>query len=68
MDSLKDKISDEDFERLSQLIDDMKEYGNEIAITSVNVVYDEKGNSIKVTVGVLNETTREKIYKEYNPR
>ena len=68
LDSLKDKISDEDFERLSQLLDDMKEDGNEIAITSVNVVYDENVNPTKVTVGVLNETTREKTYKENNPR
>ena len=46
----------------------MKEDGNDVAITSVKVEYDENGNSTKITVGVLNETTGEKTYKEYNPR
>ena len=63
LDSLKEKISDEDFDRLSQLLDDMKEDGNDVAITSVKVEYDENGNSTKITVGVLNETTGEKTYK-----
>lgn len=66
--SLKDKMSDEDYNRLKQTINDMKEDGCDTAITSVKVEYDENGNPTKVTVGILDESTGTKKYKEYDPR
>lgn len=67
LDSLKDKISDEDYDRLKQTLDEMKEDGCDAAITSVKVEYDENGDSTKVTVGVLDESTGTKNYKVYSP-
>lgn len=66
--SLSDKISDEDYDRLKQTLDDMKEDGCDVAITSVKVEYDESGNIAKVTVGILDESTGTKTYREYSPR
>lgn len=68
LDSLSDKISDEDYDRLKQTLEEMKEDGCEVTITSVKVEYDENGNPTKVTVGILDETTGTKNYKEYSPR
>lgn len=66
--SLGDKISDEDYDRLKKNLDEMKEDGCDAAITSVKVEYDENGNPTKVTVGILDESTGTKKYKEYSPR
>ncbi|MDO4976714.1 MAG: type IV secretory system conjugative DNA transfer family protein [Eubacteriales bacterium] len=68
LDSLGDKISDEDYDRLKQTLDEMKEDGCDAAITSVKVEYDENRNPTKVTVGILDESTGIKKYKEYSPR
>ena len=68
LDSLGDKISDEDYDRLKQTLDEMKEDGCDAAITSVKVEYDENRNPTKVTVGILDESTGIKNYKEYSPR
>lgn len=68
LDSLSDKISDEDYGRLKQMLEEMKEDGCDAAITSVKVEYDENGNPTKVTVGILDESTGTKKYKEYSPR
>lgn len=68
LDSLGDKISDEDYDRLKQTLDEMKEDGCDAAITSVKVEYDENGNPTKVTVGILDESSATKTYKEYSPR
>lgn len=68
LDSLGDKISDEDYDRLKQTIGEMNEDGCDAAITSVKIEYDENGNPVKVTVGILDESTGTKQYKEYNPR
>lgn len=68
LDSLSDKISDEDYGRLKQMLEEMKEDGCDVAITSVKVEYDENGKPTKVTVGILDESTGTKRYKEYSPR
>ena len=68
LDSLGDKISDGDYERLKQNIKEMKEDECDAAITSVKTEYDESGNPVKVTVGILEESTGTKTYKEYDPR
>lgn len=68
LDSLGDKISDEDYDRLKEMIKDMREDGCDVAITSVKVEYDEEGNPTKVTVGILDESTNTKRYREYVPR
>lgn len=64
--SLDDKISNGDYHSLKDEMEDMKADGCESAITSVKVEYDENGNQIKVTVGILDESTGEKSYKVYN--
>jgi hypothetical protein len=68
LDSLSDKISDEDCGRLKQILEEMKEDGCDATITSVKVEYDENGNPTKVTVGILDESIGTKKYKEYSPR
>lgn len=68
MDSLKDRINDGDYERLKQTLEEMKEDECDVAITSVKVEYDEDDNPTKVTIGILDESTKIKNYKEYNPR
>ncbi len=67
LDSLRDKISEEDYGRFKQTLKEMKEDGCEAAITSVKVEYDENGNLTKVTAGILDESTGTKKYKEYEP-
>lgn len=67
LDTLGDKISDEDYNRLKQALEEMKEDGCEAAITSVKVEYDENANPAKVTAGILDESTGTKRYKEYCP-
>lgn len=66
--SLEQKINNEDYEKLREEIEDMKEDGVGVSITSVKTEYDEAGNPVKVTVGVLDESTGEKNYKIYEPR
>lgn len=68
LDSLCNKISDEDYDRLKKNLDEMKEDKCDAAITSVKVEYDENENPTKVTVGILDESTGIKNYKEYSPR
>lgn len=68
LDSLKDKITEQDYKNLKQEIEDIKEDGGQVTITSVKTEYDENGNQTKVTVGVLDETTGRKTYKVYNSK
>lgn len=68
LDSLNEKILDDDYNNLKDEIEDMKEDGSDAAVTSVKVEYDENGNPTKVTVGILDESTGQKTYKVYNPR
>lgn len=66
LDEVKDKVGTEDGNRLEQTLKDMKEDHCDASITSVKEDYDENGNLKKVAVGLLNETTGTKTYKEYN--
>ena len=59
-------ISAEDWDRLNDEITDMEEDGNRISVTSVMKKYDASGNLVSVTVGVRNETAREKSYKTFS--
>ena len=68
LNSLNDKIGDEDYNNLKEEIEDMEADGAEASVTSIKVEYDESGNSTKVTVGILDESTGQKSYKVYNPR
>lgn len=68
LNSLDNKISDEDFDNLKEEIEDMKADGIEASVTSVKTEYDENGNPIKITVGMLDESTGKKTYKVYEPR
>ena len=68
LDFIEGKISDEDYNRLKERVDDMQEDSIEATITSVKTGYDVDGAPAKVTVGILDESTGEKIYKEYEPR
>lgn len=68
LDVLSQKISDEDHDRLKEQIEDMEEDGDSVTITSVKTEYDEDGNPVQVTVGILNETTGEKTYRTYAAR
>jgi len=68
LDSLTDKISDGDYARLKQSLQEMKEDGCDAAITSVKFRYDENGDLAKITVGILDELEGTKSYKEYDPR
>ena len=65
--SLEDKINETDYNRLEKLVEEMKEDGCEVTITSVKTEYDEEGNQGKVTVGILDESTGTKQYREYEP-
>ena len=68
MEELPNRICDEDFDRIKQRISDMKEDGCEASITSVKTEYDEEGKPIRVTIGILDESTGEKTYKVCDPR
>ena len=59
-------ISAEDWDGLNDEITDMEEDGNRISVTSVMKKYDASGNLVSVTVGVRNETAREKSYKTFS--
>lgn len=68
LNSLEEKISDEDYDCLKQEIEDMKADGKDGSITSVKTEFDENGNVTKVMAGILDESTGEKTYKVYEPR
>lgn len=67
LDSLKDKMSEQDYNNLCVEIEDMKSDGCDVSITSVKTEYDASGSETKVTVGILDENTSEKTYKVYYP-
>lgn len=68
LNSLKDKISDEDYNNLNEEIEDMKSDGINATITSVKTEYDGDDKPIKITVGFLDESTGIKSYKVYEPK
>lgn len=65
LDSVKEKISNVDYNTLKEEIKDMRTDGVEVSITSVKNEYDESGNPKKITVGLLDETAGTKTYKVY---
>jgi len=67
LDSLQGLIYDEDYHALAEEIKDMGEDDVEVSITSIKVEYDENDKPEKVTVGILDETAGEKVYKVYEP-
>ncbi len=67
-DCLESAISEQDYENLQEEMQDMEADGHSVSITSVKVEYDSEGNPTKVFVGVLDETTGTKSYKEYTPK
>lgn len=67
LDTLKEKISEQDYNNLCEEIKDMKSDGCDVSITSVKTEYDASGSETKVTVGMLDESTSEKTYKVYYP-
>ena len=65
---VKNRIAEEDYQRLTKEIDDMHAEGSVMTITSVKTEYDAAGSPYKVTVGVLEEESGEKSYKVYEVR
>lgn len=68
LDTLVDKIEDDDFNSLKAEIEDMANEGISSSVTSVKTEYDESGNPVSVIVGLLDESTGEKTYKCFYPR
>lgn len=68
LDLINDKISDDDFNNLKEEFDDMKADGINGSITSVKIEYNENESPVKITVGVLDESTGMKSYKVYEPK
>ena len=64
---IKDDISSEDYDSLSEEISDMQADGNEVSVTSVVKEYDSNGKLTSVTVGYRNETTGRKSYIQFTP-
>ena len=64
---IKDDISSEDYDSLSDEISDMQADGNEVSITSVVKEYDSNGKLTSVTVGYRNVTTGKKSYIQFTP-
>lgn len=67
LENIEDSISVEDMDSLKNEIEDMKNDGCDVSVTSVLKKYDKDGNLESVCVGIRNETTGEKIYKTYEP-
>lgn len=68
LDSVENLISEEDYTNLKEEIADMKEDGANASITSVKIEYDDSGKPVKVTVGMLDESTGLKTYMVYEPK
>ena len=54
-----------DKDGLLKEIDDMKQAGNEVSVTSVLNRYDKDNNLVSQTVGIRNETTGKKVYRDF---
>ena len=68
LDTLCDKIEEDDFNSLKAEIEDMANEGISSSMTSVKTEYNESGDPMSVTVGLLDEFTGEKTYKCFVPR
>lgn len=68
LDSLEGKLNQEDYNNLKEELQDMKEDGKEVSITSVKTEFDENGQAVKITVGVLDESNGLKTYKVFDTK
>ena len=68
MSSLPDLISDYNYNSLEEEINEMAKDGIDTSITSVKVEYNEENMPLKITVGILDESTGEKSYKVYEAK
>ena len=68
LDSLEGQISEEDYNRLKEEINDWKEDDVDVSVTSVKIEYDENGNPVKVTVGICYDTFGVKTYETFEPK
>lgn len=68
LDFLEEKITHTDYMQLKEEIDDMKNDGYLVSITSVKTELDENGNAVKVTAGILDESAGIKSYKVFEAR
>lgn len=68
LDSLEGKLNQEDYNNLKEELQDMKEDGKEVSITSVKTEFDENGQAVKMTVGVLDESNGLKTYKVFDTK
>lgn len=67
LDTLKDKITEDDYNNLCNEIQDMQDDDNDVSITSVKTEYDTNNDETKVTVTIRNETESERMVKVYYP-
>ena len=65
MDSLDGKISKEDYACFKEEIEDMQNDGCAVSITSVKMEFAENGDTKKIVVGYLDESTGTKSYKVF---
>jgi hypothetical protein len=68
LESLKSKISEEQYNELKEEIEDWENEGIEVSITSVKIEYDENGNPVKITVCKTYDTIGLKEYETYEPQ
>ena len=62
------EVNSADKDGLLKEIDDIKQAGNEVSVTSVLNRYDKDNNLVSQTVGIRNETTERKYIEtlQYN--
>ena len=70
LDSVEDKIDEDEYKDLKQEIDDANGDGANISIVSVKTKYDEDGNVIKVTVTIRDENSEHPVNEDriFNPK
>lgn len=59
------EVNSADKDGLLKEIDDMKQAGNEVSVTSILNRYDKDNNLVSQTVGIRNETTGKKVYRDF---
>ncbi len=68
LESLKGKISEEQYNELKEEVEDWENEGIEVSITSVKIEYDENGNTVKITICKTYDTIGLKEYETYEPQ
>lgn len=66
LDELHGHIKESDYDNLVADIEEMKNDGCEVSITSVLKEYDENGNVVSYTVGIRNENDKDKSYVTFD--